>query len=58
VHWISSQALNPAVIEGMMGVAGLLVFTSAVLITNTGKPRLADYLPSLILIIPFAQWFW
>ena len=58
VHWISTQKLNPDIVQGMMGIAGLLVFTSVVLITNTGKPRLADYLPSLTLIIPLAHWFW
>ena len=58
VHWIGSQSLGFDIVQGMMGIAGLLVFTSVVLITNTGKPRLADYLPSLILIIPLAHWFW
>jgi len=58
VHWMKSQILIPDMVDGMMGIAGLLVFTSIVLITNTAKPRLADYLPSLIVIAPLAYWFW
>lgn len=58
VHWMKSKILIPDMIDGVMGVAGLLMFTSVFLITNTAKPRLADYLPSLIVIVPLAYWFW
>ena len=58
VRWVSSEAFNQSAILGMMGVSGLLVFTSVLLITNMGKPRLADYVPSLAVIAVIAHWFW
>ncbi len=58
LQWIASSSNHPNVIQGIMGICGLLVFSSVVLIMNAGKPRLADYLPSLMVVIPLAHWFW
>jgi uncharacterized protein len=57
-HWVASGGIGQHAIQGIIGISGLLVFTSVLLITNTGKPRIADYLPAMLVIVPLAHWFW
>ena len=58
IRWLSQSYMSPQVIDGISAMAGILLIVSMLLITGIGKPRLADYLPSLLVIIPLSAWFW
>lgn len=57
-RWLAQTHLSRHMIEGVTGICGILVFTSLVLIIGVGKPRLADYLPSMVIAGALAHWFW
>ncbi|MDA0752079.1 MAG: DUF554 family protein [Verrucomicrobia bacterium] len=57
-HWLGGNHLSTHMMEGITGACGIMVFTSLVLIMGIGRPRLGDYLPSMILAALLAHWFW
>jgi|GEM_PF-575728 len=57
-RWLGNAHLSTHMIEGITGACGIMVFTSLVLIVGVGKPRLADYLPSIVVAAFLAHWFW
>lgn len=57
-RWLEESYLSTHVVEGITGACGIMVFTSLVLIIGVGKPRLADYLPSMVIAALLANWFW
>jgi len=57
-HWMAGSFMNPEMVDGVSGASGLTLFTAILLITDTGRPRLGDYLPSLVVAAFLAHWFW